>query len=130
MTLQDRLDKMCNHTFMVNGLYHKILSYRIRNGSVTLATDNGWIELETATAEKQLREFLPVARDNQEPLHMVVHDKKTMLNLRDIVVDNIKKVQEDKEYVPQAHAINKSINTLIQMAKMEISVFKAMKEEG
>jgi len=27
------LDKMCNHTFMVNGLYHKILSYRIRNGS-------------------------------------------------------------------------------------------------
>jgi hypothetical protein len=44
-----------------------------------------------------------------------------------ILKDNITKVQENKDYIPQAQAINNSINTLVNITKLRIGLLKPVK---
>lgn len=47
--------------------------------------------------------------------------------LKELVMDNIRKIQRDKEYIPQAIEINNQVKTLIDLAKTEIELIKALK---
>jgi hypothetical protein len=40
--------------------------------------------------------------------------------LKDVLMDNIRKVQENKEYIQQAEAIKANVDSVIQLAKTEI----------
>ena len=96
---------------------------------LTVATDNGWLEFATGKAEKALAEFLPVHANNRSLAITVMPKNGELQNLKEIILDNIQKVKEDKDYIKQADAINKSIGTLINMAKLEISYIKAIKND-
>ncbi|PRY51512.1 hypothetical protein B0I27_10798 [Arcticibacter pallidicorallinus] len=47
--------------------------------------------------------------------------------LKDLVMENIRKIQRDKEYIPQAIEINNQVKTLIDLAKTEIELIKALR---
>lgn len=47
--------------------------------------------------------------------------------LKELVMDNIKRIQRDKEYIPQAVEINNQVKTLIDLAKTEIELIKALR---
>lgn len=48
-------------------------------------------------------------------------------SMRTIMEDTIKKVQEDKDYVPQATQINNSMKNMLEMSKQQIEVVKILK---
>lgn len=43
-------------------------------------------------------------------------------DLKGTIMDSINKIKENKDYIPQANAINSTINTLLEMAKFEIKM--------
>ena len=129
MKLQEKLESMKDKTFMRNGRYHTILSWQIKDDLLTVATDNGWLEFAIYKAEKALAEFLPVHANNQKLAITVMPRNGELQNLKEIILGNIQKVKEDKDYIKQAEAINKSISTLINMAKLELSYIKAIKND-
>lgn len=47
--------------------------------------------------------------------------------LTNILMDNIKKVQNDASYISQAEAINSQVKTVIDIAKAQIEMYKAMR---
>ena len=129
LRLQEKLESMKGKTFMRNGRYHTVLSWQIKDDKLTVATDNGWLEFTIDKAEKALSEFLPVHANNQKLAITVMPKNGELQNLKEIILDNIQKVKEDKDYIKQAEAINKSIGTLINMAKLELSYIKAIKND-
>ncbi|MCO6499105.1 MAG: hypothetical protein J5I47_01865 [Vicingus serpentipes] len=48
-------------------------------------------------------------------------------NVKQILLDNIKKVQENKDYIPQAAEINNNVKSIIDLAKAEIEMVKTIK---
>jgi hypothetical protein len=66
-------------------------------------------------------DFVPM----QEPL---MQDKDTIAYLKHTLIDSIKKVQEDANYIPQAEAVNKAVGTLIDLAKAQMEFFKNFKK--
>ena len=52
------------------------------------------------------------------------------LEVKDILMDNIRKVQTDRNYIPQAEAIRENVDTLIELAKTEIAYVAVMKRRN
>ncbi|MCB0258902.1 MAG: hypothetical protein KDE62_04155 [Calditrichaeota bacterium] len=129
MKLKEKLEKMQGKTFMHNGRYYTVLSWQVKDEKLTVATDNGWLEFELSQADKALAEFLPVHANNRQMAIVVMPKNGELQNLKNVILDNIQKVQKDKDYVKQADSINKSISTLINMAKLEISYIKTLKND-
>jgi len=125
MNLRDKLAAMVDQTYMYKTRHHKILSFRL-DGKLTIVTDKGWIEFELEKAEKNLKEFLPVEAEPDTSL-VVLPKRSELVDLKATLLENIKKVREDKSYISQANSINQSITTLINMAKVEISCAKLCK---
>lgn len=73
------------------------------------------ISLKTDTnADHQVALF--VEREN-----CLINDLVTILK------DNITKVQTNKDYIPQAQAINNNINTIVNIAKLQLTLHKPVK---
>lgn len=71
----------------------------------------------------------PILETNRnQQLSILIEQEKALSNrLIDILNDNIEKVQESKEYIPQAQAVNNNINTIVNIAKMRLDLVKHMK---
>ena len=46
--------------------------------------------------------------------------------LKDILLDNIEKVRDNKDYIPQAEAISANVGQLIDLAKVEVQYMHAV----
>lgn len=127
--LETKLKGMIGHTYMVNGHYYKVQSYQLdTDGQLTIAADKKWFTAEADQVKKLLKQFLPVALDNREVELTLMPAKNEMRQIKNIVMDNIKKVQDDAKYIPQATAVNQSVNTLLNMAKLELQAAKLARE--
>lgn len=62
---------------------------------------------------------LPVKRQGKTIAEEV---RAALPDLKSTIMDSINKIKENKEYIPQANAINSTINTLLEMAKFEIKM--------
>jgi hypothetical protein len=79
--------------------------------------------LEATLEEK----FIPLPSHSQTPAKVGALSD-TLVQLKDILMDNIKKVQEDKEYITQAKEVNNSIKEVVNLAKLDIEYTKLSKE--
>lgn len=79
-----------------------------------------WIETNILPAT------LPFQENNQIAVFME-SEKSVMNDLTDILLDNIKKVQDSKEYIPQAQAINNNVNSIINLSKLKLDVVKQIR---
>jgi hypothetical protein len=122
------LTKMVGKTFMYNTHNYKIYGFMLLDDQVIIATDTKEISFPREEASVYINEFLPVEDELEKQALQIMPDKKQVADLKEIVLDNIKKVRADKSFVPQANAVNKSINTLISMASLELSYYKTMKK--
>ena len=46
----------------------------------------------------------------------------TISTLKDVLMDNIKKVQQSPDYIPQATTIANTVNSLVNLAKIEMQL--------
>ncbi len=126
MNIVEKLREMVGKSFLYNTREHKIRGFALKDGKAFIYTDKTTIKGE-ATKEF-LNEFLPIEEDFEEHSLQLLPDRNQMMNLKEILLDNIKKVKEDKSYIPQANSINKNINTLLNMAKLELEYYRTLKK--
>lgn len=127
--LDERLKDMVGHTYMYNTHHYRILSFEL-NEQLTIVTDRRWFRFPLEDADKALKEFLPVEPEIEISALQVVPKASEMADLKMVLLDNIKRIQNDKEFIQQAHAINKSVTTLVNMARLEMSYLKFIKDNS
>lgn len=91
-------------------------------GQVVLHTDRSKFEFnDEGEVVKFLQEALPV--DNkpakQRPSIQPAMSNDVANQLQQVLMDNIERIQNDKDYIPQAMAISKQVNTLISLTNLE-----------
>ncbi|MDB5240077.1 MAG: hypothetical protein JWP57_702 [Spirosoma sp.] len=134
--LEDRIRDMVGKTFLVNAVSHKVLSFRIDDDKLLIVSDKKWFPaMDVQHSGKFLETFLEA---DEEPGHAcpatlpaTVLPQPAALQssaeLKDIMMDNIRKVQADQEYIPQASEIANQVKTLIDLAKTEIAYNRIMR---
>lgn len=117
--------------------------YRYEGGIVTihdvvemdpfgiLKTDTGDIKIALDDIDVELSYFI-LKKDNEmvrNPTVMqMVSQSGAMYNqLQNTLFDTIKKVQEDKEYIPQASAINETMKSIIDLEKVKVQTLQLLK---
>ncbi|MBD2753727.1 hypothetical protein [Spirosoma validum] len=126
--LEDRLKDMVGKTYLVKAVSHKILSFRIDDDKLLIVSDKKWFPaVEVQHSQKLLEQFLETEPEDEvlpaAPVQSAI--LSAVPDLKAILLDNIKKVQEDKGYIPQANTIAKQVNTLLNMVNTEINFNKS-----
>lgn len=74
-----------------------------------------------------LREFEPsdaLAEKDSNTDVVVTNTSNIVESLRQTLLENIERVKKDKEYIPQATAINNSVNSVINLSKLQMDAVK------
>lgn len=127
--LETRLRSMVDKTFMVNTICYKVMNYSIQEEHVLIGTDKKVFSIDRANAFKAIEMFLPADPEPQfhsPPAKVEMQSLAGTSELRDILMDNIRKVREDKTFIPQAQAVSDSVKTIIELAKTEIQMHETL----
>lgn len=90
---------------------------------IRIKTDKQDITISPLHLSDFLASLLPVSDDQEEAsTALIVQQSSEIDNLHNILKDSIKKIQQDKEYVGQAKAINNHINTMLNMVKLQMQM--------
>lgn len=82
--------------------------------------DINTIQSEQAPADTKIN--LP-DKINWEP-EILKENKQMLIGLRDMLLDDMKKVRVDKDYIPQAKQACNTANSIINLAKLEIIMLR------
>jgi hypothetical protein len=121
----DRIAGMVGNTYLYKKNNYTITGFVPSAEKVVLKTDNGDLTLLTDGLAHQLGYFLEV---EPEPAGLQVTQQTqmqgTLQELNTIMMDTIRKVQQDKEYVAQAGAVNKSVTNITNLMKAQLEFMK------
>lgn len=119
---KDNLRKMAGKIWLHKGRHLFFEGIEVIDDKVKLLTDSGDI---TFTNSSMIHFFIedckPVAL---APAPEVPSPDPVMAELKGVLLENIKKLREDSRYIPQAQAISKQVQTLINLRNLEINVKK------
>jgi len=122
--IANKLAAMLQNSYMYKGITHKIIDAQITDDMVFLSTNKRMLRFNHEQFMAEFKEFLPAEAESnavvvrQEPLNGMT---KT---IKDTLMESINKVREDAKYIKQAEAINKSVNVLLNMAKLDLQAKK------
>ena len=135
MKLNDILERMLNKTYMYNTNLYKILSYKIEDNEVILVTDKRWFQFPFSKVNKELEQFLPTFPEEDDSgslksKSLTVINESTKQSIREMIYENIELLKKDPNgNLRRAKAINDQIKTMLDLAKLEISLIKMIKEK-
>jgi hypothetical protein len=76
-----------------------------------------------AQEEEPVKPTLP-AKTHYEP-QILRENKELLISLRDMLVEDMKKIRQDKTYIPQAKQACNTANSIINLAKLEILMLRS-----
>lgn len=126
--IEQQLHKLLNKTLLYGNKLVEIKGYRIdeERERVYLHSnerENHW-DRPYDGVMGLLNEFQEVKGDmvKIDPVANAITAANGMAGeLKDILMDNIKKVQNDAGYIKQATVINNNVNTLVNLTKLQLS---------
>jgi len=99
------------------------------NGFLPVGEAAGITTSETKTADDfpellpdDEEETLPATQQQEKALSTVTHINGRMNGVLDTLFDNIDKVKQDPKYIPQAQAICKTVNAVVQVVRADLDV--------
>lgn len=119
--LDEMIGKSC--LYKKDDTSHTFLSYKMKGEEVTIVTDREWFVKHVSEVPLFLDWFIPAKSE----LSVYVDNKSHFEHMKATIQANIKMVQLDKAYIPQATEVNNQIKSLIEIGKMEIEAFKLIK---
>lgn len=140
---------MIGHQFMIDGRVERIMNYQIKENSISVDTDKkprsfsedqfmDWakkclpvqddIEVleEDLKPSRELKKFKEKEIMGSQVVYQPSFSSSNFSDLRSVLMENIKKVQEDKEYLPQAVAVRDNVQSIIELTKNEIEYVKTL----
>lgn len=148
----DTLKELKGKTFHYAGKTYRLLDYSVNDHlqRVTITTDLRSFEKSYDSIDEFLYmlvqdfEQVPAAKEERAPEKQsavvrvepaaetetvdVYQEHSNMAkDLITILRDNITKVQQDKSYIPQAQAVNNNVNSIINVTKLQLDVYKQFK---
>jgi hypothetical protein len=126
------LERMIHKQFMYRSKHITIRDYfKIENEEVLqIVAEPDNFRLAISDLNDFLKQCLPV--EDEEDLKgklTIVNTSNQLSPIQKILMDNIRRVQNDKDYINQAQTINKSVNALISTVNAQINLQKALKEK-
>lgn len=143
--LEPQLKQMLFRKYSVNGIIYNILDYKISDLKVEIVTDiktfnvlhiklqymlDIFIEVADSLVPKMEEEPEadqdPAVEGDYEVVVPIVNEKPKIealsatAELKNILMDNIRKLSKDRTYIHQSAAINDTVKTIIEVAKTEI----------
>ena len=111
---------------MLNTQCFKFLNYEISGNQFLIGTDKKILKFDIDQAHQAMERFLPTDPE-EKPNSQVVQFQMTSLEgagqIKSIIMENIARIKESKDYIPQAAAINDNVKTLLDFAKTEIQMY-------
>ena len=127
---QQKLVEMKGKQFIFRTHPLTVLDAQRDSQGFVITTDWKTIDISFNDIESTLKEFLPASDSTDltisESFSSQVINKHSgmMSDLKDVLLDNIKRVQENPDYAKQAQVVNKSASTLVSMVALEVQVAK------
>ena len=134
--ISNQLDQMINQTFFYQGQNLKIEKWKLVGGNYCIVTNSR--TLQFYPSEIQLK-FLDKLEDEQstevvrkfsgssESSNVVVVLPEENTTIKETLLDTLKKIKEDPNYLAQAKAICEVTNTMVNVQKIEIEMYKIQK---
>lgn len=124
--LEARLSSLLNKGIILDGKSGKLLRYTLGEKTMKLTLDTQDIVILNEDIEDSMERIQTqglVARPEVTQTSVI---QRTGSRLEKILMDNIQKVQQDKDYIPQAREVNTNIKSLIDLAKTEVEYMKTL----
>lgn len=115
-----KLTNMLGKQWIYHGKNVTLKDVELTDTGITIETDGKEIKLTSTEIPGFIEECLPV--DQKGIVVMSQQQNNHLSSLKDILMDNIKKCQENPGYIKQATVINNNVNTLINMVSLELKV--------
>lgn len=104
-------------------------TYREEKGKITIVTNSEWLETTVFDIQVFLESFteipqdsVPIYKPEQKLPVLKTVNNETPSKLCEILLDNIEKVKNDRDYIPQASAISNAAQVIINLARLEIEM--------
>lgn len=122
---EDRIKKMAGKYWMYKTNNVLVEAVKISDNKISIILEKDVIQYDHSKAKDVFEDFLPtsqsaVVRQQKETLPVTYVVSSEMPDLTQTLKDSITKLKTNRDYIPQAIAINKSINTLVNLAKLEL----------
>ena len=120
-------------TFQYGGRIHYVLTVTIdeEKEKVNIKTNLDKYERSFENAEEFFSywiETVNVSTPGNQNAVMVLEKEHGMVDrLTELLMDNISKVQQNKDYVLQAQTINNNVNSIINLTKLRLDVMRTAK---
>lgn len=125
-----QLNTLPGKQWMYNGKNYNVLHVGEVEDKIIISTKEGILQINKQELNKELNNFLPVEAEKAIAIkgvnNLLVSQESS--SIMKILNDTIKKVSSDKSYIQQAAIINKNVNSMIQLAKVQVETLKAMRE--
>lgn len=122
-----KIGQMVGNSYMYKKEVYTIKGFIPEDQTVRIKTDREDLVLLYDGLDHQLGYFLEAEQEEAVVLPAIVRQSEVQSSigsLAHILQDNIKRVRDDKEFIPQAEAIASSVKTIIDLAKAEIEYRK------
>lgn len=116
------LERMLDDTFVFKGKHIKVKDWYAEEekDTIRIITTTDPIVIKNTEVKKFVDQCIRV--EETQALQVINKSQEDIGNLKDILMDNIKKVQENKEYINQAKVINNSVNSLMNMVSLQMKI--------
>lgn len=123
----EKLEEMVGKAYLFNDQVISIEKYEVQGDRVIITTDKKEMEVLNYILPSLLKDFIPIINNQLPALPALPVDNAAIKNLSDILLDNIRKVQINKDYIQQAEAIVQNVNAVINLEKIKIEYCKLLK---
>lgn len=147
-----KIDPMVGREFLIETKTETITDYSLQANTITVTTDKRTRTFSEDQFFDWVKKCLPVQGDSEELLDQIKEfeaEKKNLpdpykkkgnetvvyrpsftssnfSDLRKVLMDNIEKVQNNKDYLPQAVAVRDNVQSIIELTKNEIEYAKVL----
>lgn len=139
--INEQMKGMIGKTFQYAGQIHFVKDIKVdeENDKYTIITNLSSFDrklenmksfLEYWTPTNSVRDIVQEADKNQQLTVLMEQDNDLSKKLIDTLTDNIEKVKENPDYIPQAQTINNSINSIVGVTKMRLDLLKYLQNRN
>ena len=133
--VESKLKSMVGKLFMYHKVNQRVLRFENKESCIKITTDVEDIVIKWEDAGI-LNDFLPVEEDlvfKEAPAATapsIINQSvigSSAKELKEILMENIRQIKDNKEFIPQAVEINNNVKSIIDLAKAEVDLFKALR---